>query len=146
MLYYVWHASQRYAYWYLQSIGVANKSLNVSSLKKILLNSVFFEKLRLSSPFEANLTLVKCHIFKYCVSATLKPILNKKETASYALNLCCSFYFAPFFLPFRYLHNLLLANSFSTNFQCLCIRGKVYLLCILYSSAPIYSILTNASL
>ena len=123
------------------------RSLDVSSLKNILLNSVFFEKLRRfdSSPFEANQTLVKCHIFKYCVSATLKPIRKKKETASYALNFCCSFYFAPF-LPFRYLHNLLLANSFSTNFLSLCIRGKVYLLCLLYGSALIYSILRNVSL
>merc|ERR1712008_176123 len=100
------------------------RSLDVSSLKNILLNSVFFEKLRRfeSSPFEANQTLVKCHIFKYCVSATLKPIRKKKETASYALNLCCSFYFAPFFLPFRYLHNFgqLFINKFS-----ILIRGKV---------------------
>jgi len=75
------------------------RSLDVSGLKNILLNSVFFEKLRRfdSSPFEANQNLVKCHIFKYCVSATLKPIRKKKETASYGLNLCCSFYFAPFF-------------------------------------------------
>ena len=42
------------------------RSLDVSSLKNILLNSVFFEKLRRfdSSPFESNQTLVKCHIFK----------------------------------------------------------------------------------
>ena len=96
------------------------RSLDVSSLKNILLNSVFFEKLRRfdSSPFEANQTLVKCHIFKYCVSAT-KTHLKKERNCLICLKTLLLLLFCPFFLPFRYLHNFLLANSFSTNFQCL---------------------------
>ena len=118
------------------------RSLDVSSLKNILLNSVFFEKLRRfdSSPFEANQTLVKCHIFKYCVSAT-KTHSKKERNCLICLKPLLLLLFCPFFLPFRYLHNLLLANSFSTKFP-MPIRGKVSLLCILNSSALIYSILT----
>jgi len=91
------------------------RSLDVSSLKNILLNSVFFEKLRRfdSSPFEANQTLVKCHIFKYCVSVTLKPIRKKKETASYALNLCCSFYFYHFVVCIIYFWPTLFQQIFN---------------------------------
>jgi len=119
------------------------RSLDVSSLKNILLNSVFFEKLRRfdSSPFEANQTLVKCHIFKYCVSATLKPIRKKERNCLICLKTLLLLLFCLFFLPFRYLHNLLLANSFSTKFS-MPMLGKVYLLDILHSSALIYSILT----
>jgi len=77
------------------------RSLDVSSLKNILLNSVFFEKLRRfdSSPFEANQTLVKCHIFKYCVSAT-KTHSKKERNCLICLKPLLLLLFCPFFYHF----------------------------------------------
>merc|ERR1712008_139676 len=77
------------------------RSLDVSSLKNILLNSVSFEKLRRfdSSPFEANQTLVKCHIFKYCVSAT-KTHSKKERNCLICLKPLLLLLFCPFFYHF----------------------------------------------